>query len=80
MSAGVRRSLGPPALLAERIAPASRSVLGRAYTVPSRSVACPTDRQASLCLPHRGFARVAGNGAWAPFRYAWFTKTGTDGK
>ena len=71
---------GIPALLAARIAPVSPSVLDRAYTVRSRSVACPTDRQATLCLPHCGFARVAGNGVWDPFRYAWFTETGTDGK
>ncbi len=79
VSAGVRRSLGPWPCW-RRGLPAICSVLGRAYTVPSRSVACPTDRQAQRGLPHCGFARVAGNGAWDPFRYAWFTKTGTDGK
>ncbi len=49
VSAGVRWSLGPRPCW-RRGLPASRSVLGRAYTVRSRSMACPTDRQAPLCL------------------------------
>ncbi len=39
-----------------------------------------TDRQATLCLQHCGFARVAGNWALDTFRDAWFTESGTDGE
>ncbi len=59
-----------------RRVPAARSVPGGCGGSRPRNWRCFGPW---LTLQHCGFARVAGNGAWDPFREASFTGSGTDG-